>query len=481
MSRLSLLVDLSSALTQKVELDGLLAEACARVAEALRAERATLWLVDAERGDLVARLALSLEPSELRQPIGRGIAGKVAESGVAMRVDDTRGDARFDPSADRATGYVTRNVLAAPLRERPNAPVRGVLQVLNRADGAFDDEDERYLGALAAQLAAALELTTLRADDAEGPGLTLRGPINGVVGRSRAMAEVYRRISLAAGTDATVLFSGETGTGKGLLARAVHDNSARRTGPFVTLDCTTLPSALVESELFGHERGAFTGADRRVAGKVELANAGTLFLDELGELTLEAQSKLLRLLQERRYERVGGRETHAVDARVIAATHRDLKRAVAEGRFRQDLYYRVKVVEIAVPSLAERGGDEIEILARHFAELYARRYGRPKPSFEPEALAALRSHSWPGNVRELEHFVESSLVLAPDGVIGAEHVPPSFRPAEPEVSPSPPGLTLDEAMRRYAELTLERANGNRTEAARLLGIGRNRLARLLKS
>jgi DNA-binding NtrC family response regulator len=481
MSRLSLLVDLSSALTRQVELDALLAEACARVAEALRAERATLWLVDSECGDLVARLALSLEPSELRQPIGRGIAGKVAESGVAIWVDDTRGDSRFDPSADRATGYVTRNVLAAPLRERPHTPVRGVLQVLNRAGGSFDDEDERYLGALAAQLAAALELTTLRADDAEGPGLTLRGPINGVVGRSRAMAEVYRRISLSARTDATVLFSGRTGTGKGLLARAVHDNSRRRTGPFVTLDCTTLPSALVESELFGHERGAFTGADRRVAGKVELANGGTLFLDEIGELPLDAQSKLLRLLQERRFERVGGRETQAVDARVIAATHRDLERAVAEGRFRQDLYYRVKVVEIAIPSLAERGGDEIEILARHFAELYARRHGRPKPSFEPEALAALRAHSWPGNVRELEHFVESALVLSPNAVIGAELVPPSFRAAELGTSPAPPGLTLDDAMRRYAELTLQRANGNRTEAARLLGIGRNRLARLLKS
>jgi Nif-specific regulatory protein len=293
------------------------------------------------------------------------------------------------------------------------------------------------------------------------------------------MAEVYRRISLAAGTDATVLFTGQTGTGKGLLARAVHDNSTRRGGPFVTLDCTTLPAALVESELFGHERGAFTGADRRVAGKVELANGGTLFLDEIGELPLDAQSKLLRLLQERRYERVGGREPLAVDARVIAATHRDLKRAVAEGRFRQDLYYRVKVVEIAVPSLAERGGDEIEILARHFAELYARRYGRPKPSFEPEALAALRAHSFPGNVRELEHFVESSLVLSPQAVITAELVPPSFRAPRSAGAELPAGLSLEDAMRRYAELTLKRANGNRTEAARLLGIGRNRLARLL--
>ena len=487
MSRLSLLVDLSSALARRVELDGLLETACQRIAQALRADRATVWLVDAERGELVARLALALERGELRQAIGRGIAGHVAESGEALRVDDVAGDQRFDPSADRATGYVTRSILAVPIRERAEAPVRGVLQVLNREAGPFDAEDERYLTALAAQLALALSMTTLRAADASGPGLTLRGPFNGVVGRSPAMAEVYRRISLAAQTDASVLLSGETGTGKGLLARAVHDNSERQAGPFVTLDCTTLPAQLVDSELFGHERGAFTGAERRVLGKVELARGGTLFMDEVGELPLEAQGKLLRFLQERRFERVGGRETLEVDVRIIAATHRNLGRAVSEGRYRQDLYYRLKVVELAVPALRERGADEIEILALHFAELYARRYRRPPPSFEPDVLHALHAHSWPGNVRELEHFVESAIALSPDGVIRGELVPTSWRggAAVPVLEPRagvhlPFGLTLDEAARRYVEAAIENAGGNKTEAARLLAIGRNRITRLLK-
>ncbi len=484
MSRLSLLVDLSSALSRQVELDALLGSACQRIAEALHAERATVWLVDAERGDLVARLALALE-RELRQAIGRGIAGRVAELGQALRVDDAASDERFDPSADRATGYVTHNILAVPLREHAGAPVRGVLQVLNRKGGPFDADDERFLTALAAQLAVALGMTTLRAADAAGPGLTLRGPFNGVVGRSPALAEVYRRISLAAQTDATVLLTGETGTGKGLFARAVHDNSPRQGGPFVVLDCATLPGQLVESELFGHERGAFTGAERRVLGKVELAHGGTLLLDEIAELPLDAQAKLLRFLQERRFERVGGRDTQTIDVRLIAATHKDLGRAIENGRFREDLYYRIKVVQIEVPPLRARGVDEIEILARHFAELYAQRYGRPKPSFEPEALAALATHAWPGNVRELEHWVESALALSTDGVIRAELVPPSWR--EPRLPASggaavalPLGLSLEQAMQRYVRASVKGLGGNKTEAARTLGIGRNRVARLLR-
>jgi Nif-specific regulatory protein len=486
MSRLSLLVDLSSALARRVELDGLLETACQRIAVALRAERATIWLVDAERGELVARLALALEQGELRQAIGRGIAGRVAESGQALRVDDAAHDARFDPSADRSTGYETRNILAVPIRERAEAPVRGVLQVLNREQGAFDADDESFLAALGAQLALALGMTTLRAADASERGLTLRGPFNGVVGRSAAMAEVYRRISLAAQTDASVLLSGETGTGKGLLARAVHDNSARQAGPFVTLDCTTLPAQLVDSELFGHERGAFTGAERRVLGRVELAHGGTLFLDEVGELPLEAQGKLLRFLQEKRFERVGGRELLEVDVRVIAATHRDLPASVREARYRQDLYYRLKVVEISVPALRQRGAPEIEILALHFAEQYARRYGRPAPSFEPDVMSALYAHAWPGNVRELEHFVESAIALSPDGVIRGELVPSSWRGARSLVSDArggvtlPFGLTLDQAERRYVEASIEHAAGNKTEAARALGVGRNRIARVLK-
>lgn len=398
MNRLSLLVDLASMLAREVDLDAMLHMACERVARALRAERATVWLIDAERGDLVMRVALLPELPTLRQPIERGLSGWVARTGEVVRVDDAASDVRFDPTADRSTGFTTRSQLVAPIREDVRAPVRGVLQLLNRSDGPFDEEDERYVLALAMQLGRALALTTLRASDPTGPGLVLRGPFNRIIGRSPAMDAVFRRITLAAETDATVLLRGETGTGKGLLARAIHVNSPRQAGPFVTVDCTTLPGQLVESELFGHERGAFTGADRRVRGKVELAQGGTLLLDEIGDLPIEMQGKLLRFMQDRCFERVGGRETLHADVRIVCATHRDLEAAIAEGKLRDDLYYRMRVVEIEVPPLRSRGADEISTLATHFAELYARRYKRPQPSFEPDAMVALLSHSWPGNV-----------------------------------------------------------------------------------
>jgi Nif-specific regulatory protein len=489
-TRLSLLVDLASLLSREVDFDALLATTCERVAEALSAERATIWLVDAERGDLVSRVAILPELPALRQPLDRGIAGWVARTGEAVRIADASKDDRFDSTVDKATGYTTRTILAVPIRERASlplgedGPVRGVLQVLNRSGAAFDEEDERYLSALAGQIARALSLTTLRPENERGPGLTLRGPFNRIVGRSHLLRAVYERVGLAAQTDATVLLRGETGTGKGLFSRAIHVNSARQAGPFVTVDCTTLPVQLVESELFGHERGAFTGADRRVPGRVELAEGGTLFLDEIGDLPHDVQGKLLRFLQDRAFERVGGRQTLAANVRVVCATHQDLEKRVAEGRFREDLYYRIRVVEIEIPPLRSRGEDEIEQLAVHFANMYAKRYKRPAPTLGADALGVLKAHEWPGNVRELEHWVESAVVLAPDGKIGAAHLPRSRTAiaSAPAGNPGliPLGLSLDEATRRYVAATVDACDGNKAEAARRLDIGRNTIGRILK-
>jgi Nif-specific regulatory protein len=484
-SRLSLLVDLASMLTREVDFDSLLSTACERLASALHAERATLWLVDSERGDLVTRVAVLPELPQLRQPIDRGIAGWVARTGSAVRIEDVSKDSRFDPTSDHITGYTTRSMLVAPIRDDAVAPVRGVVQLLNKIGGLWDAEDERYLSALATQLARAIALTTLRAADEGGPGVTLRGPFNRIIGRSVPLRAVYERVALSAQTDASVLLRGETGTGKGLFARAIHVNSARQAGPFVTVDCTTLPAQLVESELFGHERGAFTGADRRVPGKVELAAGGTLFLDEIGDLPADIQGKLLRFLQDRVFERVGGRVALQANVRVVCATHQDLERAVAEKRFREDLYYRVRVVEIELPPLRERGAEEVEALALHFADIYARRYGRPAPRFEPEALATMRAHHWPGNVRELEHWVESAIVLAPDGVVRALSLPKRRREVGVEGSrvervALPLGLPLEEASRRYVEATVAACDGNKAEAARRLQVGRNTIGRTLK-
>jgi transcriptional regulator with GAF, ATPase, and Fis domain len=480
MTRLSLLVDLGSMLSREVDLDRWLESAASALATALDAERASLWLVDAQKGALVTRVAVLPEVDVLEQPLDRGLVGHVATTGETVRIDDAGSDARFDPSADRKTGFVTRSVLAVPVRENEDAPVRGVVQVLNHRGGAFDADDADYLLRLGRELGKALALTSLAPTDARDPGLVLRGPFNRIIGRGPAMEAVYGRIALAAATDATVLFTGETGTGKTLLARAIHVNSPRREGPFVTLDCTTLPAPLFESELFGHERGAFTGADRRVVGRVETAEKGTLFLDEIGELPPETQGKLLRFLQERTFERVGGRVELRADVRVVAATHRDLSAEVDLGRFRRDLYYRVKVLEIPVPPLRERGRAEIERLARHFADLYGKRYGRREPRFEDGVLERLASHPFEGNVRELEHWIESAIVLAPDGLVRKSALP-SMRAsiAAPGVSLDP-SLTLDAAGDAYIRATVERLDGNQSAAARQLKVSRNTIARALK-
>ena len=424
-SRLSLLVDLASRLGREVGFDALLGVAGERLAAALSCERATIWLIDATSHELVTRFAVLPEVPALRQPMGKGIAGYVARTGEPVRIDEASRDPRFDPSADRVTGFTTRSMLVVPLREDERAPVRGVVQLLNRYDGVFDPADEQYLVALASQLARALSLTTLRSEDAAVPGVTLRGPFNRIIGRSPELTRVYEQISLAAETDASVLLRGETGTGKGIFARAIHVNSTRQGGPFITVDCTTLPGQLVESELFGHERGAFTGADRKVPGRVELATRGTLFLDEIGDLPLDVQGKLLRFLQDRTFERVGGRTTLEADVRVVAATHRDLEAAVADGTFREDLYYRLRVVEMVLPPLRARGPDEIDS-SRHTSPGCTRNAtrGPSLASSPPLSLRFTRTHgpgmcassstgsSLPSYCRVTARFAPS---ISPDG------------------------------------------------------------------
>ena len=482
--KLSLLLDLGAMLAREVELDTLLAALGARIAGAMRAERATIYLVDGATGELRSRIADQMRPQEIRLPRGKGIAGHVAETGEVINVVDAASDPRHFGEVDR--NYVTRTILAAPIRD--GRVTRGVVQVLNKLEGAFTDEDEAFLNALAAQVAQALEGTTLRPADRNDRGVAVRGPINHIVGASPAMRAVYALVQRAAKTDATVLLRGETGVGKGLFARAIHANCKRSDGPMVTVDCTTLPASLVESELFGHERGAYTGADRRVPGKVEIAIGGTLFLDEVGDLPPPAQAKLLRFLQERTFERVGGRETLRADVRIVAATHRKLEELVARSEFREDLFYRLRVVEIEIPPLRARGPDEVENIARHFLDHYGRRHERTM-RLTPPALGALRAHHWPGNVRELEHAIERAVVLAPSNSIEPEHLgllTLKAKPARPVVDDNgaislPLGLPLEEVERRYVEATLAAQGGNLTKTAEVLSVGRNTLKRKVRS
>ncbi|HEX2500032.1 MAG TPA: sigma-54 dependent transcriptional regulator [Methylomirabilota bacterium] len=298
-----------------------------------------------------------------------------------------------------------------------------------------------------------------------------------LVGRSPAMRRVYELVRQVADTTATVLITGESGTGKELIARAIHRQGVRREHPFVAVNCAALPAELLESELFGHERGAFTGAHARKLGKFEVAHTGTLLLDEVGTLRLDLQPKLLRALQEREIERVGGGRPIGVDVRIVANTNTDLRQAVAAGRFREDLFYRLHVVPIAVPPLRERRED-VAPLARHFLAKYSRQFGKPVTDLSPGVLDALERYHWPGNVRELENIMARSVALASEPVVQLDQIPldVALAPAEPAAEDQ---LNLREARHEVERLlilrALDRAGGNQTVAARLLGMHRNTL------
>jgi DNA-binding NtrC family response regulator len=310
--------------------------------------------------------------------------------------------------------------------------------------------------------------------------LDARYGIENLVGHSPAMVALYKQVARLAALDTTVLIQGETGTGKELVARAIHQASARAARPLVVVDCTALPDGLFESELFGHERGAFTGASGSRRGLVESADGSTCFLDEIGDLPRALQSKLLRMLQERVVRRVGGNDEIAVDVRIIAATNRDLRKLVENGAFREDLYYRLNVVTVSVPPLRERPGD-IPPLAQHFLARAAAAAGRPIGGLTPEALALLAAYPWPGNVRELEHAIERAVALSTTALIRPEDLPPEV-PGGPAAgpAPAPPGrLTLEEMKRWYVSHVLDDVGGNKARAAEILGIDRRTLYRIL--
>ena len=273
-----------------------------------------------------------------------------------------------------------------------------------------------------------------------------------------------------------MLIGGETGTGKELLARAIHYHSPRAAAPFVEINCAAIPANLLESELFGHEKGAFTGAVAAKPGLLELAEGGTVFLDEIGNLPTDLQPKLLRALESRQIRRVGGRETRTVDIRLISATHVDLAGAVRRGEFREDLYYRLHVVALVLPPLRERSGD-VELLAQTFAVQLATAYGLPVPALTPDVRAALRAHTWPGNIRELRNAIERALVLSPPGVLELTDLLATASTATDAGLPFP--APLDTIIRAAALAMLEQTGGNKSDTARRLGISRPRLQRIL--
>jgi transcriptional regulator with PAS, ATPase and Fis domain len=299
------------------------------------------------------------------------------------------------------------------------------------------------------------------------------------LGASRRWRDVLTQATQVAPTETTVLLTGESGTGKEVVARFIHRGSPRKDGPFVALNCAALPEQLLESELFGHERGAFTGAQTAHAGKIEQAAGGVLFLDEVAEMSPTLQAKFLRVLQEREYQRLGGTRTLKADVRVLAATNRDLKAGIARGTFREDLYYRLAVFDIALPPLRERA-DDIPLFVNAFLETIGRSVGRPAAGVSDEALDKLRAYAWPGNVRELRNVIERAVILCGGGIIASEHLPLNVAsaaesPATTIASSTPPPLTVNAAEREMIVNALARSGNNKSKAARLLGLTRAQL------
>jgi transcriptional regulator with GAF, ATPase, and Fis domain len=416
--------------------------------------------------------------------VSRAIIERVLREAAGVLSYESTDGAGVDGAARAGAA---RSVLAAPLV----AFERVLGAIILESDGAaepFDEGHLRLLMAIAAVAATALEHAR-QVESLEGANRHLQAQLNldhNMVGDSGPMRDVYRRISRVAPTDSTVLITGESGTGKELVARAVHRNSPRAERPFVAINCAAITETLLESELFGHEKGAFTGAIAQKKGKLETAEGGTVFLDEIGELSLALQAKLLRVLQEHQFDRVGGTKLVRVDFRLVAATNRDLEAAIEGGAFRRDLYYRLNVVSLVLPPLKERR-DDIALLASWFIRRHADKAKRPLLGFSAEALACLTAYDWPGNVRELENAVEHAVVLGLDSFILPDDLPDAIAEAgvSSHVSGGAATMRFHDAVKQGKKdlivRAVEEAHGNYNAAARLLGLHPNYLHRLIKN
>jgi len=414
-------------------------------------------------------------------PVSGTVARQVMTEGVALLSNDLSGSEKLN-AAKTAIEPGVRSVLCAPLTVFDKT--LGVLYLASRDPAAALDEDHLQLVTGIGGIAALALENACQMEWLEGETTRLRTDLDvdhRMVGESGAMKEVYQFVARVAPTDSTVLICGQSGTGKELVARAIHRNSRRASRPFVSLNCAALTETLLESELFGHEKGAFTGAVAQKQGKLEIANGGTVFLDEVGELSLALQVKLLRVLQEREFERVGGIRPIKVDVRWVAATNRNLEEAIGSGSFRQDLYYRLNVVALTLPLLRKRRED-IPLLANYFVKKYSGQCKRKVRGLSPEARRCLLRYDWPGNVRELENAIERAVVLGSSERILPEDLPEAVLESDPAARSSISHFheAVRGTKRELIRKAVEQAGGNYAEAARLLGLQRTYLHRLIR-
>jgi len=515
-AQLSTLYDISSALNSTIDMDVLLKSIIQKVKELLDVEAASILLWDQGKDELYFH-AIATEEEEtairlkkLRLPVGYGISGWVFREGKSALVPDVSVDKRFHREMDRNTGFVTESILCAPLRSKEL--MLGVLEVVNKEADEFTEEDQALLEAMADSIAISIEKGNLYQDLQKAHALlrhqnaVLRKSIKqkyrfeNIIGNSSMIIDVLKRAEQVALTHSTVLIYGETGTGKELIAQAIYQSSPRSLENFVPINCGAIPENLLESELFGHEKGAFTGAIVRRIGRFEEADGGTLFLDEIGDMPLNLQVRLLRVLQDGVIQRLGSNTDITVDVRVIAATNQDLAQLVAEGKFRQDLYYRLKVFELEVPPLRERMKD-IPLLINHFIMHYNEILGKQIVGVEDAALKALFNYDYPGNIRELQHIIESAMILCKGNTIaigalqkemqtsatstkeitvGAEHTTIPTNNEELKAAKAEARRRAEQQIERsFLTELLSGARGNISKAAREAGMNRSWLAQLV--
>jgi Nif-specific regulatory protein len=484
------LVSASRAINAELQLKDVLQRCAEWASEVLQAEGASVIFYDPEHQQLIFQAATGPGGDDLkgtRFDADLGIAGQVVRTGRPVRVDDVRRNRHFFAGIDAKTQMRTHSMIAAPLFHRDQ--VLGVIEVINpNGRDNFTDRDLELLkvfanlAAVAASHARAYDQVSL-----QNEALRQSMPKSQMIGNSQAIQRVVELCRKVAGSNATVLLYGETGTGKELAARTIHEFSPRADKTFIAINCAALPESLLESELFGHEKGAFTGATGQKLGRFELADHGTLFLDEIGELSPEIQVKLLRVLQEREFVRVGGTQTINCDVRIIAATNRDLQAEMEAGRFREDLYYRLNVFPITAPPLRERIEDLPE-LVRHFTAQLAPNLGVAPPRVSDDAMAMLMRYHWPGNVRELRNIVERCTLLASDGQVEVTDLPREIAESPGESTVPPPAEEVaDHGASRLAEheralivSALAELDWNQSAAARKLGISRDLLRYRMK-
>jgi Nif-specific regulatory protein len=479
---LSSLAEVGRALGSAPDLRSALERALEKLEAQRGAVRSAVFLLDGESGELAVEAALGIPEEGLsaRYKLGEGIPGRVAQSGRPAVIPETEREPTLMNRAfqRRRNGARDSSLFCVPIAVE-RKPVGAVAVDYPFDEGRDYQGETQFLSVVAAMIGQAVRADRVIEDErnrllAENSHLRSeledRYDLSNIIGTSGPMKQVYEQIAQVAQTATTVLIRGESGTGKELIAHAIHYNSTRAEQPFVKVSCAALPDTLIESELFGYEKGAFTGAQARKRGRFELAHGGSLFLDEVGELNLSIQVKLLRVLQEKEFERLGGTETLKTDVRLIAATNRDLETAMTERQFREDLYYRLNVFSIFVPPLRDRKPD-IMLLADHFLARYSRQHKKRIKRISTPAIDMLMSYHWPGNVRELENIVERAVLTCDGQVIHGHHLPPTLQTAEASGTLAQAPLT--DAVEQYEKDlildALKSARGNRAKAARLLG------------